>query len=486
MKIELKNFGPILYFEFDLEKDLHIIYGENNVGKSYAIAVVYLIIKNLKTSFSTLTYFRHFSYSRETSAISELADFIYRQRNSGKKKKDEIDISDKFNNFLKKIFEEIFVQALRTSIENSFSDVNNKFNKKEKTEVILSFPKFKIALSLLDEKWVVSEFNYDIPVFVKYIEKGDVDNQSQAERQKYIYVKRTYTRLEAVKEELSNKLTISFEGILYEIWNHAKSIHFLPASRSGLYQGLTALPPILAKLSQVRYTLGGNSLEIPALPEPVSDYFLTLSNVRTSKEETIYTQLAKLIEQDVLGAEIVFNGESSKIEYHNRGINLKLDLSETSSMISEVAPIVAYLKFIINNSRTADFFPFLHRRINEKSSHLMFIEEPEAHLHPKMQVKMMEVFAAMVNENIKIVMTTHSDFLKDKLTNLLLSKALSPKQVASYHFVMGEQGSYDAGDMRATEDGIEDHNFASVAEALYEERLKIYESLNETNVTSKN
>ena len=48
MKIIIENFGPIYKYEFDLEKDFHIIYGKNNIGKSYAISAVYLILKAFK------------------------------------------------------------------------------------------------------------------------------------------------------------------------------------------------------------------------------------------------------------------------------------------------------------------------------------------------------------------------------------------------------------------------------------------------------
>jgi len=47
MKIHIENFGPISSFSFDLEKDLHVIYGKNNIGKSYAIEVAYLLLKNI-------------------------------------------------------------------------------------------------------------------------------------------------------------------------------------------------------------------------------------------------------------------------------------------------------------------------------------------------------------------------------------------------------------------------------------------------------
>ena len=47
MLIELQNFGPIKSFQFDTSKDIHAIFGKNNIGKSYAISAVYLILKNL-------------------------------------------------------------------------------------------------------------------------------------------------------------------------------------------------------------------------------------------------------------------------------------------------------------------------------------------------------------------------------------------------------------------------------------------------------
>ena len=48
MIIELQNFGPIKSFKFDTSKDMHAIFGKNNIGKSYAISAVYLILKGLK------------------------------------------------------------------------------------------------------------------------------------------------------------------------------------------------------------------------------------------------------------------------------------------------------------------------------------------------------------------------------------------------------------------------------------------------------
>lgn len=47
MQIRIKNFGPIKSFDLDLNKKLTIIFGKNNIGKSYSTSVTYLILKNL-------------------------------------------------------------------------------------------------------------------------------------------------------------------------------------------------------------------------------------------------------------------------------------------------------------------------------------------------------------------------------------------------------------------------------------------------------
>lgn len=46
MKIKIVNLGPIKEFEFDLSKKLIVTYGDNNIGKSYAMQVVYLLLKS--------------------------------------------------------------------------------------------------------------------------------------------------------------------------------------------------------------------------------------------------------------------------------------------------------------------------------------------------------------------------------------------------------------------------------------------------------
>ncbi len=47
MKIKIENWGPVKEFEYDLDKSLIVTYGTNNIGKSYSMQVVYLLIRDM-------------------------------------------------------------------------------------------------------------------------------------------------------------------------------------------------------------------------------------------------------------------------------------------------------------------------------------------------------------------------------------------------------------------------------------------------------
>jgi predicted ATPase len=74
------------------------------------------------------------------------------------------------------------------------------------------------------------------------------------------------------------------------------------------------------------------------------------------------------------------------------------------------------------------------------------------------------------------VMTSHSNYMFNKLSNMVLAKEIAPETISVGLMKLGEKGSYiDENAMHIDEDGIDDDNFSETAEALYTERLKLYE-----------
>ena len=82
----------------------------------------------------------------------------------------------------------------------------------------------------------------------------------------------------------------------------------------------------------------------------------------------------------------------------------------TSSMVSELAPVVLYLRDVVQPGDT------------------LIIEEPESHLHPAMQVEFTRVLAAAVKAGIRIIITTHSEWVLEALANLVRLSALPREQ----------------------------------------------------------
>ncbi len=347
MKIVIENFGPIRKFEFDTSKKLHLLYGENNVGKSYAVSVIYLILKNLGL------------YG---------ADFL--------------------------------TESFQNTFSQNLEDLHNKFSKSD------------FSISIISEN---SE------IICKLYEK---------------------------KMKLSGK--IGFYGF---------PLYFLPASRSGLYLAMNNFNMIFSELSQRRFLLKNTKVELPNLSEPISDFFLELTKIN-EKNKTDFTYLAKKIEKNILNGKVVFNELTRKIEFHENKTKLKLELWQTSSMISELSLVVAYLKYIVNRGS------------------LLFIEEPEVHLHPKAQVLLMEIFTELANQGLQIVCTTHSNYMFFKLINLILDKKIITSEVESFRLIKTKHGSIDANDMTTTDEGIKDNNFAAITKQLYNERMQIIEKQN--------
>jgi predicted ATPase len=89
----------------------------------------------------------------------------------------------------------------------------------------------------------------------------------------------------------------------------------------------------------------------------------------------------------------------------------------------------------------------------------------------------MEILAELTKYNMRVMLTSHSDFMFSKLGNLVLGDVIDEKDIAVYHLVMTDEGSIDAKDMHITKQEIRETNFADVSEDLYDERLELIEQI---------
>ncbi len=475
MKIRITNFGPVSSFEFNLEKDMHLILGQNNIGKSYAITVIYLIIKALTEYDDRIYFLRYFSQG---------GDGIFKSTFNEIKKKG-VGNYDDFNEIFRKslidVIENTFLRKFQyyimgtfdsmDSIRNRFSDSNVKID--------LYFDRFTLSLGILEDAFSVIELKLNKSITVKTINQKRKSKELESEFLIYNCAKDNQHF-----EQMFVGLILQFYiGMIEEVSNIVKSIHYLPASRSGLYQALTAFGQIVAQLSKNRSFLS-ERIELPGISIPLSDYFLELSEIKVNRkayEGSAINKVAEFIEDNIIKGKVEFDTKNKKLFYTPRGTKLKLDIRSTSSMVSEISPIVSFLRHILTMPVKRRNIPIslsektVSRKTNAKP--LVFIEEPEAHLHPENQIKMIEAFVKLVNSDVKIVLTTHSNYIFGKLNNLFIKGSIKKDVVDA--FILLESSSGSIGRLLEIDEfGISDENFIDTSEKLYMEKIELIEEMN--------
>jgi len=450
MEIKILNFGPIKKFEFDLSKDLIMIYGKNNVGKSYSMSVVYLLLKNL----SNIDHFRLSEITRITVEKNEKT--VKAQLNEEK----ECNLTKTVNNIIKDILNEAIGENLDNSFKNTFGEPVRLKNFKSKQPPVIRFTisNYTIHLSI-GEKIKVKEFSVNKEVIGKYSE----DPNEWGESAKQGIFELNFPTSDGSLETLLSSIGDRIRKMIEEIG----ALYFFPAGRTGLEIGLQSLFPIFAELSKKRSRIT-ERIDLPIMAEPIADYILQLSEIDSHLAgQNKFLDIAALIEKNILKGEVGFDPRKKRLTYRPIDSELTLDMSFVSSMVSELSPIVGFLKYILGrNSRDIDIKP------------VIFIEEPEAHLHPEAQVQLVDIFVKLAEAGVKLIITSHSNSMFNKLTNMVLGKTLAVKKYAPIILKDTGAGSGSIGKLMEIDDlGVEDENFMDTADALYEERENIIETL---------
>jgi len=90
------------------------------------------------------------------------------------------------------------------------------------------------------------------------------------------------------------------------------------------------------------------------------------------------------------------------LEFKPEKSRKKLPLHLASSMVKSLGGLVIYL-----------------RHLARKHDHII-IDEPELNLHPSTQVRLARLLAKIANQGIKLLISTHSDYIINELSNLIL------------------------------------------------------------------
>lgn len=171
---------------------------------------------------------------------------------------------------------------------------------------------------------------------------------------------------------------------------------YVPASRSGLILSLRYIAETLFS------RLAEPSEEIPTrFTAPMISFLRGLVSPSSSGNKDTRA-IAEFLESNILHGRVQRSDDqnSSEFNYHPSNSKSAIPLHASSSMVTELTPILENLKSGFGET--------------------IILEEPEAHLHLSAQRAMARALVRACNKGIRVVVTTHSDTFIQQLNFLLM------------------------------------------------------------------
>ena len=412
--LEVSNFGPLKRAKIEL-RPLTVFVGPSNTGKSYLAVLIYALHRAIEGMAVNHEFQRPLPGLEQEMSESERSfiDRIVSEIQSESELK-SIDLEgEALTNFLHGVTNRsngIISEIVRCCGLSDPANLKRKFSG-EDSEIRLSLPTeaFCKPLAKLFEE---SEQGCRVEIFGP----PRVSMEPLTYWEPYMRWRNTDGRLEsdhAAKSGIGEKISrTAFEQVMEPM---LASAYYLPANRSGIMNFHTlVVSGILGSTGPMGPRAKANA---PMLSGVLSDFLLELlglgkidtaprnSKIHDDGQNDIH-HIATCIESAILGGSIEIDEARFIIypdfHYKPKGWRIPLPLMNASSMVSELAPLVLYLRGMVDVGET------------------IIIEEPESHLHPKMQIRLMEIIAAIVNVGIKVVVTTHSEWIISCLDNIVL------------------------------------------------------------------
>ena len=462
--IAVENFGPIRKAEIDL-RPLTVFVGESNTGKTYLAALIYALHQTFEgfprvpwLHYSTpqlnhIYYSQHPKLSTQT-VLEETLEVL--------KKLETIGYSFKFSDL---------PQWVRARLQSDLAD-SEKFEDElrrcfdlESVSELIKFTErpmeaMKVSLEVREENQNLWSFGIHdsgsgITVNGSVNEDMILDSKAKEMFQKALDVKDWEAPMRIFK------------------WIPAKS-YYLPAPRGGIM----GTHGVIASSLVDRATRAGlgHLPESPTFSGMIADFLkqiISYDKRRVSSDEM--SGIAKVLEDEVLRGEIEVRKPAGypEFRYRPQKSEQSLRMSQSSSMVSELAPLVLFLRGVVQPKDT------------------LIIEEPEAHLHPRAQAKVALILARLVRVGVRVIITTHSDWLLEQIGNLVregeVMKLGKNKTEPTTWLTKEEVGAWWFRTDKPVKEipfehiaGIEPDEYGKVAEELYNRSVDLRTQLEET------
>ena len=484
-ELEVRDFGPIVKAKIDL-RPLTVFVGPSNSGKSYLSILIYA----LHRYYNSLGGFCGETIDRSTFDYLDLKKRNVLNNDLGKiltetysnfnrqieLKKGTLVLPAQISALIKNRFEknaDSVVGEIKRCFGVSDTDDLNRRGAKNQARINFRWTNSCNSDSFEQFLTLAKKINFEtvLPNEIKLSNDFDEDyelEQNRFQSSLYLYSNQELPKDDVEYRQIENQRLLRrlIATILPHIvgpWCH--SAFYLPADRTGMMHARNMIISALiskASTAGIRSTGGMSSLS-----GVLSDYLVQLINLKENPDKRHPSEncLGEMIEKRILRGAIKIIRTAPlgypDFVYRPTEWNKDLELVNASSMVAELAPLVLYLRHLV------------------EPNNVLIVEEPESHLHPAMQVELIQQLTALVNKGIKVIVTTHSHWLLEELANIALrfdapktnrknKVSLSVKQIGVWQFEpkLRPKGSI-VKEIRLSEPGLYCSDYNKVSYSLH-------------------
>jgi predicted ATPase len=413
MKLVIKKLGSInKKSEIDLSKRFYTFVGYNNSGKTYVSHIIWYLFSEFEMFFKTKEHniFEQpdlnklsYNFQIDLSSFSENINSFF-QKSSLEEALGLNNHDAKF--YVHKDFNNLKYKSYLVILEIANKKVREYYEFIKKTNSnILEIKRKEIEGIITQDDFFKknNDFDWARTLFL-------YPDQSKKDQNKSIL-----DILDLIIKEIIIRILILPFNKIYNVFFLPSSRQFIPTYHKYLYEGFKDDRDKISKvidnpnskslikvLSKKRHTI-----VVDKLLDKISNL-----NSKTTVNE-YYSDLITDLENIMLGRVSVENveGISSPEFQFKLDKDTSLEMYQASSSTNQLTILYLYLKYWA-----------------EKENNILMIDEPEPHLHPENQIKLLNILVRFANmNNNRVFVTTHSPLVAEMINNYALLSLLNEK-----------------------------------------------------------
>ncbi|KAA6322532.1 hypothetical protein EZS27_027937 [termite gut metagenome] len=451
MNISFDNLGAIRKANLDLSKKLTVFCGPNGTGKTYACYAIYGYLEPLWEGFPLFTLDN--LLQKKSITVKLNYQELYKWRT-------------KYFSFL--------TERIKYVFGVNSADYFNSF----KSGDLLTKDQYT---ALLRKREFEFNFTYD-NISITYKKVND-DNVLHISINDSVPLDKITERAEIYHLAIITKYLCN-RGLLYA--------YMLPVERNSAYTFGNELAA-----GRLDTTTSKDKKPLPTkkeqnYPSPIKNILsiaVKLKDIKDINSNSTYHLLASEIENNILHGKIEISDEGALRFISEKTQEVVLPVHLSASIIKNISGLLIYLRY------------------QAKNNELLIIDEPEMGLHPDNQILLARIFARLINNGLRLLISTHSDYIIRELNNLIIlssdkdevrakaiefnyhpEEKIDPEDVKAYLFDYNTEESkrVDVQELLVDKNGFEVETIDKTISTLNDRSMELFFSLQQTMEEDKN